>query len=110
MSEAISMLRPACGKNLLLSVHMLAAYEYGRVNLKEQTGEIGGHDERAVMGRRRRIGRGGACRNFFAGIVTLDRCVQGVMLGQSARQWFNKRCLAQSDSRRAPRGTNRLRA
>ena len=49
MSEAISMLRPACGKNLLLSVHMLAAYEYGRVNLKEQTGEIGGHDERAVM-------------------------------------------------------------
>ena len=79
MSEAISMLRPACGKNLLLSVHMLAAYEYGRVNLKEQTGEIGGHDERAVMGRRRWIGRRGTRRNFFVGIVRLDRCVQGVV-------------------------------
>jgi hypothetical protein len=49
------------------------------------------------------------CRNSFSGLVELNRCVQGGKPGQRVRQRFNKRCLAQSDSRRC-RGPRRQRA
>jgi len=38
-------------------------------------------------------------RNSFTGLVELNHCVQGGRIGWRERQWFNKRCLAQSDSR-----------
>jgi len=62
---------------------------------------------KAVRWRRGAWGR----RNSFSGLVELNRCVQGAKPGKLARQRFNKRCLAQSDSRRshAPRRQRTLR-
>jgi len=50
-------------------------------------------------------------RNSFSGLVELNRCVQVAKPVKLARQRFNKRCLAQSDSRRphAPRRQRTLR-
>jgi hypothetical protein len=75
------------------------------------------------MSRRKRIqGRSGgwrqtACcrlglqarRNSFSGLVELNRCVWGGRSESGVRQRFNKRCLAQSDSRRT-RSPNRQQA
>ena len=44
-----------------------------------------------------------AGRNSFAGLVELNHCLWRGSFGQADRQWFNKRCQAQSDSRPASR-------
>ena len=54
-----------------------------------------------------RVVPGKGRRNSFSGLVESNRCVQGVMSGWFGWQRFNKRCQAQSNSRRPSPGPTR---